>query len=137
MLNRRLFVQTGVAAAALVGDTMRFAPADGLARASGLSLHTAIYDHRFAAGRQFAHNLQAQGVSTRAIAGDVTSVWYEELHPLWKQRRVTIAGFTTYAPLFCLERLAWDHGMRVIHREQHQPSARNEPSQLLYSWIIR
>ena len=101
-------------------------------------LHLAIFDHRFAAGRQFASSSEARGVATRPIANDVTSLWYSELHPLWKQQPVAIAGVTTYGALFCLERLAWDHGMRVLHREQCDPrvAAAGEPNQLMYSWII-
>ena len=101
-------------------------------------LHLAIFDHRFAAGRQFAKSSEARGIATRPIANDVTSLWYSELHPLWKQQPVAIAGLTTYGALFCLERLAWDHGMRVLHREQcdARVAAAGEPNQLLYSWII-
>jgi hypothetical protein len=103
-----------------------------------LKLHLAIFDHRFAAGRQFASSSEARGIATRPIANDVTSLWYSELHPLWKQQPVAIAGLTTYGPLFCLERLAWDHGIRVLHREQcdARVAAAGEPNQLLYSWII-
>ena len=101
-------------------------------------LHLAIFDHRFAAGRQFAKLSEAGGITTRSIANDVTSLWYSELHPLWKQQPVAIAGLTTYGVLFCLERLAWEHGMRVLHREQCGPrvAPAGEPNQLLYSWII-
>jgi hypothetical protein len=101
-------------------------------------LHLAVFDHRFAAGRQFSRSSEARGIATRPIANDVTSLWYSELHPLWKQQPVAIAGLTTYGALFCLERLAWDHGMRVLHREQCDPrvATAGEPNQLLYSWII-
>lgn len=100
--------------------------------------HLAIFDHRFAAGRKFASSSAARGIATRPVANDVTALWFSELHPLWKDRPVAIAGLTTYGPLFCLERLAWDHGMRVLRREQHDVRvvATGEPNQLLYSWII-
>jgi hypothetical protein len=98
--------------------------------------HLAIFDHRFAAGRQFASASEARGIATRLIASDVTALWFSELHPLWKRQPVAIAGLTTYGPLFCLERLAWDHGLRVLHREQHSVPVAGEPDQLLYSWII-
>jgi hypothetical protein len=103
-----------------------------------LKLHLAIFDHRFAAGRQFASSSEARGIAIRPIANDVTSLWYSELHPLWKQQPVAIAGLTTYGPLFCLERLAWDHGMRVLYRDKcdARVAAVGEPNQLLYSWII-
>jgi hypothetical protein len=116
--------------------------ADGLSRDNHFKLHIAIFDRRFAAGRRFARSSETHGVATRAIAGDVTTLWYSELYPLWKQNPVAIAGLTTYGPLFCLERLAWDHGMRVLHRQEHdaRDAARaatpGEPNQILHAWII-
>jgi hypothetical protein len=163
MINRRRFVQHGVAGSvtALVGGIPLLAGAttsevsresvallgdgllaDGLLRDNRLKLHVALFDRRFAAGRHFAQTSETRGIATRAIAGDVTSVWYSELHPLWKQRPVAIAGLTTYGPLFCLERLAWDHGMRVLHRQEQdtRDAARaatpGEPNQILHAWII-
>ena len=162
MINRRRFVQHGVAGSvtALVGGIPVLAGAatsefwratagllgDGLLRDNRFKLHVAIFDRRFAAGRRFARSSATRGIATRPIAGDVTSLWYSELHPLWKQRPVAIAGLTTYGPLFCLERLAWDHGMRVLHRQEHdaRDAARNdsradtpgEPDQTLHAWII-
>ena len=161
MLSRRAFVRHGVTGSvtALVGGATlmaratvpREAPATarepsptpspdavGASNNNYLKLHLAIFDHRFAAGRQFASSSEASGIAIRPIANDVTSLWYSELHPLWKQQPVAIAGLTTYGPLFCLERLAWDHGMRVLHREQCDAgvAVAGEPNQLLYSWII-
>jgi hypothetical protein len=142
MINRRRFVQHGVAGSvtALAGGIPLLAGAatsgtsretDELLSDNRFKLHVAIFDRRFAAGRRFAKSSEAHGIATRAIAGDVTSLWYSELHPFWKQQPVAIAGLTTYGPLFCLERLAWDHGMRVLHRQQH-----DEPDQILHAWII-
>jgi hypothetical protein len=155
MINRRRFVQHGVAGSitALVGGVALLTGAP-TRKASGepagpsgdaelqwrdLKLHVAIFDRRFAAGRRFASSSDARGIATRAIAGDVTSLWYSELHPLWRRHPVAIAGLTTYGPLFCLERLAWDHGMRVLHRQEHDARANTataEPDQILYSWVI-
>ena len=146
MINRRRFVQHGVAGSvtALVGagaswGDSRLQWGDSGPQWHDLTLHFAVFDRRFAAGRRFARSSDSRGVATRAIAGDVTSLWYSELHSLWTQRPVAIAGLTTYAPLFCLERLAWDHGMRVLHRQAHDAradTANAEPDQILYSWLI-
>jgi hypothetical protein len=162
MINRRRFVQHGVAgsAIALIGGIPVLAGAstsetshetggllaDGLLRDNRLKLHVAIFERRFAVARRFARSSEAHGIATRSIAGDVTSLWYSELHPLWKRQPVAIAGLTTYGPLFCLERLAWDHGMRVLHRQKHdsRDAASNaaradtdgEPDQILHTWII-
>src|SRR5262249_14378558 len=42
---------------------------------------------------------------------------------LWRERPAAIAGMTDYAAIFCLERLAWDAGMRVTFRVDHKPLA--------------
>ena len=131
MIDRRTFVQYGVTGLVVTLTAGSFKLAGAATDA-----HLAIFDRRFAAARKFAQTTEARGISTRAIAGDVTWVWFNELHPLWKQRPVAIAGLTTYAPLFCLERLAWDHGMRVIQRNQHDMRSPNEPDQALYAWVI-
>jgi hypothetical protein len=155
MLSRRTFVQHGVTGSvtALVGGVTLIARASASAQVPAtapppdavgapnddhLKLHLAIFDQRFTAGRQFASSNEARGIATRPIANDVTELWYSELQPLWKQRPVAIAGLTTYGALFCLERLAWDHGMRVLQRQQHDArvAAAGEPNQLLYSWTI-
>jgi hypothetical protein len=39
---------------------------------------------------------------------------------------------TAHGPLFCLERLAWDHGMRVIARVEQS----RENGEDLFSWVI-
>jgi hypothetical protein len=85
-----------------------------------LPLYAALFDRRFSDSRLFSWAVQQRGIAIRPISGDVTDVWYSELHPRWKQAAVPIAGVTTYGPLFCLERLAWDHGMRVVYRGSHQ-----------------
>ena len=136
MIDRRTFVQQGAAVVALAGGTFRQATAGDSHSPPLIPLHGALYDRRFLAARRFARAMAAQSVATHAITGDVTSIWFNRLHPLWKQQPVAIAGLTTYAPLFCLERLAWDHGMRVLRRDQHDTRATGEPDQLLYSWVI-
>jgi hypothetical protein len=90
------------------------------ARPARLPLYAALFDRRFSDSRLFSWAAQQRGIGIRSIAGDVTDVWYSELHPRWKENAVAIAGVTTYGPLFCLERLAWDHGMRVVYRGSHQ-----------------
>jgi hypothetical protein len=39
--------------------------------------------------------------------------------------RQPIAGLTARPALFCLERLAWDHGMRVVYHAEHTRRADN------------
>jgi hypothetical protein len=124
MTTRREFIE-GSLVASFVG-TIAATPATGFAagtstgRPSRLPFFATVFDRRFRDGLRFSAAMQRLGIRGRAIAGDVTDVWYSELHPRWKEGAVPIAGLTTYAPLFCLERLAWDHNMRVLYRASHR-----------------
>jgi hypothetical protein len=138
MTNRREFIQVtltasvGGALAATAGEALAVeaiqltqpeyagAVRYSLRDPARLPLYAALFDRRFSDSRLFSWAAQQRGIEIRAISGDVTDVWYSELHPRWKEAAVPIAGVTTYGPLFCLERLAWDHGMRVVYRGSHQ-----------------
>ncbi len=65
----------------------------------------------------------------RAICGDVTDLWFNELSVRWKQGPAPIAGLTARNSLFCLERLAWDASMRVVSRSEDSKSQ-------LVAWLI-
>ncbi len=125
MINRRHFIQTGLAGSALAAAGAGLVLCDrdsqtsqGKAPAT-LTLHSAVVDRRFAASIRFGRRMERHGVATSTIWGDVTELWYSGLQPQWRKAPVPIAGLTSYATLFCLERLAWDHGMRVIYSGSH------------------
>lgn len=63
------------------------------------------------------------------IKGDVTWVWYRELHYLWEQKKVIIAGLTRESEFFVLSTLARDYGYRTVY----QKSQRQRP---FLSWLI-
>jgi len=122
MASRREFLQVaGVAlalpisaragskptSAALAGET---APAQ---------LYKVIYDERHASSRAFAAEVARLGAPVHAIQGDITDLWFRDLDARWKKQPVAIAGLTEHGALFCLERLSWDHGMRVVYRADH------------------
>jgi hypothetical protein len=96
------------------------------------SLYKVLVDQRFAPARAFGREAQWRRQAVRAFNGDVTDVWYHDLYHRWKEGRAAIAGFTTYGALFCLQELARDARMRVIHRVEH----RYPEQETLYSWII-
>ena len=68
------------------------------------------------------------------IRGDITDLWFHDLDPQWKKQPVAIAGLTAHGPLFCLERLAWDHGMRVVSRVEQ--GSRDQDCEPLIAWVI-
>ncbi len=114
MVNRRELLQLGAALGAL--------PLLGAARANPVPLYKVIFDGRSAAGQSFGREVTRLGSPelAHAVAGDVTDVWYHDLYPRWRRGPVAIAGLTDYAAIFCLERLAWDFGMRTVFRADHK-----------------
>jgi hypothetical protein len=116
-------------------STLRFFTGMSTALPSaGTRLAAVVHDERFAAAIAFAHESARIGSSVHAMDGDITDLWYGNLHYLWQSRAAAVAGLTTHGPLFCLERLGWDYGLRLVFRTahhevregifEHQPSGR-------------
>ena len=63
------------------------------------------------------------------INGDVTSTWYHELHPLWRESKVFTAGLTRESEFFVLKTLARDYGYRVEFESEPGNSH-------LVSWLL-
>jgi hypothetical protein len=125
MINRREFINSGlVASAAMVGSAALCADRRHSSESTGPAapIYLATFDSRFEHCRQFAGAMAAHAIPSAGFHGDVTNIWYAELDPVWRSRPVAIAGMTTEGALFCLERLAWDHGMRVVYRGTHEPA---------------
>jgi len=133
MASRREFLQAGIAASvlpmAVAGSNL--APNQ---RADRSAFYKVIFDQRFPTSVAFGEEWKARGAAVHAISGDITDLWFHDLDLQWKRQPVPIAGLTAHGPLFCLERLAWDRGMRVVSRvEQPSVDAEGEP---LISWVI-
>jgi hypothetical protein len=122
-MNRRDVLQGGIAATALpmLGGAAWQAPWPA---ASGLlhpdSVYKVILDQRVVKAIPTGHELSRLGLVVSSIGGDVTKLWYDDLYPRWRESPVVVAGVTAHGPLFCLERLAWDFGMRVVMRADHR-----------------
>jgi hypothetical protein len=98
-----------------------------------LWVHKVIFDAELPEGRSFAREAMSLGLPALPFAGgDATDLWYHQIDPLWRRQPLAIAGLTRFGPLFVLERLAWDRGLRVLYRADHEKS----PGQSLYSWVI-
>ena len=122
MASRREFLQIGVAALALpISARTGLTPAvSGPANQSvPTPLYKVIFDQRFLSSLAFAGELRRLGAPIYGIKGDITDLWFHDLDARWKREPIGIAGLTEHGPLFCLERLAWDHGMRVVYRADH------------------
>jgi hypothetical protein len=126
MTNRREFLQTSAAMSALAMHGLVPRTAAGAAGpAGGASFvpHLAVYDERYAQGRDFAAAAAAFGTPVRALEhGDVTAI-YDALDVAWRARPSSIAGLTQFGPMFVIERLAAERGMRFVLRAEHRPNA--------------
>jgi hypothetical protein len=134
MPTRRNFLQISLAAAALsrTNPVMRRDVSTPPERVRmRLVVPTAAYavlaDERFPDSLAVADDAQAAGHRVVRFRGDITGFWFDDLSLQWKKQRAAICGVTAHGPLFCLERLAWDHGMRVTSVEWSGPLA---------SWVI-
>lgn len=119
MTNRREFLHTAAALSA--------APLVGRAAFAGMhqsiALETVVFDARHSEARAFGARAGTLGASPRAIEGDITELWLGELLGRWRAAPVAVAGLTERPALFLLERLAWDHGLRVVFEAEHEPDA--------------
>ncbi len=129
MVTRRDIVLGAMAASVLPGFAGALASPSAIRGLAGESaLYKVIYDERFPLSVAFGREAMRSGLAVHAIRGDMTDLWYDDLYLQWRRQPVAIAGLTAHGPLFCLERLAWDFGMRVRTREA-RPGA-------LISWVI-
>ena len=126
-MNRREILQGGIAATTLSivgGAGWTPSSVSGDARPQPLRIYKVIFDQRVAEAREFGREMLQLGLAVQPIDGDMTNLWYDDLYPRWRQSPVAIAGLTAHGPLFCLERLAWDFGMRVVLRTDHRRAAK-------------
>jgi len=123
MPNRREFLQTGAVVSAVAMNGLMVRGAEAMSAARGRSaLHKAIYDDRYAVAREFAAAVARQGVPIGALEdGDVTRFWYDELDLEWRRHPAAIAGTTQFGPMFVLEQLGVERGLRTALRVTHRP----------------
>jgi hypothetical protein len=119
MPNRRDVLQGGIALTTLPLVASAAWESSDAPRVA-LAPYRILFDDRFAESRRFGAEIARLGGATRAFSGDVTELWYEELDVRWRREPIVVAGMTRHGPLFCLERLAWDVGMRVAYRAEHR-----------------
>ena len=123
-MNRREFVVCGTGAVAALGvaafETARAAGSECSRSLRGRLPYRVIVDERFQQSRAFGHGAAQLGCTIQPISGDVTSLWFNELQPLWARGEGEIVGMTTGASLMCLEQLAWNQWMRVVARVDHR-----------------
>ncbi|ODU50799.1 MAG: hypothetical protein ABS92_01830 [Thiobacillus sp. SCN 63-374] len=136
MMTRRDFLHGAVATTglALGGPVLAsWAGAAGpLPDASMPRLDAALYQPELPASAAFGAAARRRGVAAHAFDGDISRLWIEGVLDAWWARPTVIAGLTTYPALFLLERIGWDHGMRVISRGEPVSSGGEQ----LHPWVI-
>lgn len=83
-------------------------------------LYCLVCDVRSAWSSAVASEAEHLGIRVARTSGDITDFWFDDLSTRWKTAPVAIGGVTEHGPLFCLERLGWDHGLRVVFRGTHR-----------------
>jgi hypothetical protein len=121
MTNRREFLQ----AAALSG-LPTLAGAAGVVEMSrpqappGLDPPAVVVDARYREGLAAGGCLGRASIRVHTLQdGDITQLWLSEIGPAWRREPRTVAGLTARPALFCLERLAWNCGLRVVFHGEH------------------
>lgn len=125
MTNRREILQTGMSVPAwpLALNGLLSSNASARIAEDSVTVRKVVFDGRYTQGRAFADAVAGLGVPVTTLdEGDVTRIW-DELDRLWRNTPMAIAGLTQYWPLFALERLASERGLRVVLRIEHEPRA--------------
>src|SRR5690606_29667735 len=118
MANRREFLQ----GAALLSTAPLAHRGFSKARPAA-PLDLVVFDRRYPEARDFGGFVADRGVLLRDFEADITSLWKQDLLGLWKASAGPVAGLTERPALFLLERLAWDHGQRVVFEAEHELGA--------------
>jgi hypothetical protein len=122
-IDRRSFVNATLigAAGALLSVQQSLADSAGSNSAIAVTpLYKVVFDARFPVSVAFGTAARSLGIATHSILGDITDLWFHDLDARWGSSPVAVAGLTAQGAIFCLERLAWDQGMRVVFRGDHQ-----------------
>lgn len=96
-------------------------------------VYAVIYDDRFRESVGFGAQARRLGYCTRAVSGDITALWYDDLYHRWKKGPAAIAGLTTREVAMCLRLFAADAGLRCVLEAEH----RFRPDQTVVEHRIR
>ena len=118
MVDRRVFLQGSLGAAAALIGTARAAAAPTARRPAEAPPDVVIVDRGLAGGRAFATDARKRGVVPLEFSSDAGRIWMHELEPRLRLGPATIEGYTSAATLFCLELLARDYGARIVRRSE-------------------
>lgn len=130
MPTRRTFIRTGIAATAVAATPLgawprtERSPQTEAVETKALRQSVAVpfkvvFDRNVAGAAAFADAVAALGHPVEAVGADVGRLWRDAIEPRLRVKPAAIAGLTAGAPLFCLELLARDYGLRTVYRVEH------------------
>jgi hypothetical protein len=108
------------AAALAPAMTFRWGPANAAASGPAGAVFGAVFDSGVPQSLAFAERTRSMGLRSFGFAGDMSSVWFDQLLPALRAKPAPLIGLTTPGALFCFEQLAWEAGMRVGLRIDHR-----------------
>lgn len=123
MVNRRKFLQSGLAVSAMpllsvVTPSLAWTVAAGSSAVT--PLYKVVVDAALVESKAFATEIERRGIQVERIHGDLTRFWYEDLKPRWQTESLAVGGLTDAAHIHCLELLARRHGARITYRAEHR-----------------
>ena len=126
MVTRRTAVGTGLAFTAMAW-TAGFGAYGATARRSGEArpIDALLIDEGIETPRQMAALIETGGRALPVVGFDLGAAGQAPLMGVL-DKSSAIAGISSGATLFCLERIAWDHGFRLTARGQWRAGDRGD-----------
>lgn len=138
MNSRRDFLKLSAAVSAWAAGAAQGGQVSQLAAVPSTPLYRGDFykvvgDQRYPESMAFVAAARGQGIAGHTLArGDISKFWLNELQTVWQQTPAAVAGLTDAGPLFCLEQLCGQYGLRVIQREP----VITEQGATLVAWLI-
>lgn len=117
VVRRREVLIAAVLAPALA---LSYGPSNAATSGSAGGVLGAIFDPRFPQSLAFAERAKSLGIRPIGFAGDISTLWFDQLLPALQTSPTPLVGLTSTGALFCFEQLAWNAGMRVRFRIDHR-----------------
>jgi len=120
MMTRRTVLGAGLAFTAVACSTAFGAPDPTARRRDARAVDALLVDETIELPRQLSAYIKARSLTLPVIGIQLDAASHGGLKDVLNRSQV-IVGISSGATLFCLERIAWDHGLRLTERSQRGP----------------
>lgn len=117
MIDRRTVLATGFAATSVAATGLVGFSQAAAARGRGGVFDALLVDRNIALPRQMAEFVDANSATVPVVAIHLDAASHAGLNRVFAESRAVL-GLSSGATLFCLERIAWDHGFRLVGRSE-------------------